>query len=291
MHTKLAAYRTYIVGVEVPFGKMTPALLWDTSDPYHYIRLIRDSVGLKDLLIVGGEDHRVGHEEDPDSRFRHLSAWVTNRLNLTGSILEHWSGQIIEPIDGMAYIGHNPADSDNVYIVTGDSGNGLTHGTIAGMILRDLILNRDNPWTELYNPSRIKLRGLGTYLKEAYQSTAPYSDWLAPDQLESVDDIQAGEGAVLRDGLRKVAVYKDSFGNLHSLSATCTHLGGLVRWNAAEKTWDCPCHGSRYNRYGEVINGPAPFGLKPARLPGEDDNRATPPPPALRIDEAPTIVP
>jgi glycine/D-amino acid oxidase-like deaminating enzyme/nitrite reductase/ring-hydroxylating ferredoxin subunit len=291
MHTKIAAYRSYVIGIEVPWGQIAPALYWDTADPYHYVRLVRDTVMMRDLIIAGGEDHRVGHEEAPEHRFQALIDWARERLGLDGPVMERWSGQIIEPIDGLAYIGRNPADSDNVYIATGDSGHGLTHGTLAGMILRDLILSRDNPWTELYDPGRINLRGLGTYLKEAVQSTAPFADWLTPGKVDSVAEIQPGEGAVLRDGLRKVAIYKDTFGNLHSLSATCSHLGCVVRWNGAEKTWDCPCHGSRYNRYGEVVNGPAPYGLKPARLPGELDDRAEPPPRALRLDEAPDLGP
>jgi glycine/D-amino acid oxidase-like deaminating enzyme/nitrite reductase/ring-hydroxylating ferredoxin subunit len=291
MQTKNAAYRTYTVGVEIPWGHFPPALLWDTSDPYHYIRLVRDNNTLKDVLIVGGADHRVGHEHDPEHRFSELTEWIGTRLNLDEPVTERWSGQIIEPVDGMAYIGRNPNDADNVYIVTGDSGNGLTHGTIAGMLLRDLILNRENPWTDLYDPARLNFKGLGTYLKEVMSSTVPYSDWLKGSDVESVDEIEPGEGAVIRDGLRKLAVYRDTFGNTHCMSAMCTHLGGVVRWNSAEKTWDCPCHGSRFSRYGEVLNPPAPLVLKPAELPGIDKADRAAPPPGIRVNDLPTLSP
>ncbi len=286
VQTKIAAYRTYVLGMEIPYGSFHPALVWDTADPYHYMRLVRDESTLKDTLIVGGEDHRTGHEEHPKRRFTKIEEWINRRLNLEGPITECWSGQIIEPIDGLAYIGRNPNDADNVYIATGDSGHGLTHGTIAGLLIKDLIANRDNRWTDLYDPGRLNIRGIGTYLRETFQSTAPYSDWLAASDVGSVDEIEAGQGAVIRDGLRKLAVYKDDYGTTHCLSATCTHLGGVVRWNSAEKTWDCPCHGSRFNRFGDVLNGPAPTALRSADLPGAGmRDEATPPPPGVRVND------
>lgn len=292
MQTKNAAYRSYLVGIEIPWGHLPPCLLWDTATPYHYVRLVRDNDTLKDTLIVGGADHRVGHDHDPEHRYGELAEWAAARLTLDGPVTGRWSGQIIEPVDGMAYIGRNPNDADNVYIVTGDSGNGLTHGTIAGMVLRDLILNRENPWTDLYDPARVNFGGVGTYLKEVYSSTLPYSDWLKGGDVDSIDDIAPGEGAVIRDGLRKVAVYRDTYGTPYAMSASCTHLGGVVRWNSSEKTWDCPCHGSRFSRYGEVINAPAPSNLKPTDLPGTHrDEPISPPPPAVRAGEWPAFAP
>jgi nitrite reductase/ring-hydroxylating ferredoxin subunit len=169
----------------------------------------------------------------------------------------------MEPVDGMAYIGRNPGDEENVYIVTGDSGHGLTHGTIAGILIRDLINGRENAWAKLYDPSRLYAKSLGTYISEAAQSTLPYTDWLKTSDVKNVREIEAGEGAVIRDGLSKVAVYKDEMSRLHCVSAVCTHLGGIVRWNSAEKTWDCPCHGSRFDRFGQVVNGPAKTELTP----------------------------
>ena len=267
MQTKLAAYRSYVIGIRVPRGLMSPSLIWDTEDPYHYIRLVRDPEATEDILIVGGEDHRVGHNSHPEECYYRLQQWVQNRLHLEANVEYRWSGQIIEPVDGMAYIGRNPDDADNVFIVTGDSGHGLTHGTIAGMLLSDLIAERENPWAELYDPSRKSWKNLDTYLREAVQSTTPYSEWVLPGDVNSVDEIRKGEGATIREGLRKLACYRDTAGHVHTLSAVCPHLGGIVRWNSSEKTWDCPCHGSRFDKLGEVINGPALHGLKEAEDP------------------------
>lgn len=260
MHTKMAAYRTYCVGLRVP-REERPALFWDTSDPYHYVRWGKDPEGNGDILIVGGEDHRTGQDPEPEDHFDNLRQWARDRLGVEGTVAYRWSGQVIEPHDGLAFIGRNPGDEENVYIVTGDSGHGLTHGAIAGMLLTDLILGRENPWAELYDPSRISIRSLDTFLKETVQSTTPYTDWVDGGDVSSPQEIPKGEGAVIRMGLQKIACYKDSLGHVHRYSAVCPHLNGIVRWNSAEKTWDCPCHGSRFDKTGNVINGPAAKGL------------------------------
>jgi Rieske Fe-S protein len=163
----------------------------------------------------------------------------------------------MEPVDCLAYIGRNPADSDNVLIATGDSGMGMTHGTIAGILLTDLIVGRENPWAELYDPSRKTLAAVKDFAKENANVMAQYTELLTSGDVDSSDQIPKGEGAVLRSGASKVAVYRDEDGMLHSRSAICTHLGCVVTWNGAEKTWDCPCHGSRFDCLGTVINGPA----------------------------------
>jgi Rieske Fe-S protein len=177
----------------------------------------------------------------------------------------HWGGQVMEPFDGVAFIGRNPLDKDNVFIATGDSGMGMTHGTIAGILLTDLIQGRENPWAKLYDPSRKTLRAAGQYIKEAVGMTAQYTDWLTPGDVKSVREIAKDSGAILRSGLKKVAVYRDDEGKLHKFSAVCTHLDCVVRWNPVEKTWDCPCHGSRFSKLGEVVNGPANKPLTPVR--------------------------
>ena len=158
---------------------------------------------------------------------------------------------------GVAFIGRNPLDHPNVFIVTGDSGMGLTHGTIAGILLTDLMLGRENPWTKLYDPSRKTLGALGRFVKENLNLAAQYGDWLTSGDVASSSEIKQDTGAVVRNGLVKVAVYRDQQGRCHKCSAICTHLGGIVHWNDAEKTWDCPCHGSRFDRLGGVLNGPA----------------------------------
>jgi glycine/D-amino acid oxidase-like deaminating enzyme/nitrite reductase/ring-hydroxylating ferredoxin subunit len=270
IHTKQAAYMTYVIGGRVPTGSVTPALYWDTNDPYHYVRLQRvkpsgTKSGLSeyDLLIVGGEDHKTGQAESNHDPHARLEAWARERFPIE-EVEYRWGGQVMETIDGLAYIGRNPLDAENVYVVTGDSGMGMTHGTIAGLLISDLIQGLQNPWASLYDPSRITLRAAGTFAKEALNMAAQYARWLT-DGDHKVQEIAKESGAVIKRGLGRVAVYRDENGKLHECSAVCPHLGCLVAWNTAEKTWDCPCHGSRFNALGHVINGPANKDLPPVK--------------------------
>jgi glycine/D-amino acid oxidase-like deaminating enzyme/nitrite reductase/ring-hydroxylating ferredoxin subunit len=261
IHTKQAPYMSYVVATGVPRGAVTPALYWDTADPYHYVRL-QPLAGDEDLLIVGGEDHKTGQAHDQERRYAALEWWMRQRFPWAGSVRYHWSGQVMETIDGLAFIGRNPGDEPNVYVATGDSGMGMTHGTIAGLLLCDLIQGRPNVWEKLYDPSRMPLRAAGDFLRENLNVAAQYLGWATGGDVTSPDQIPAGEGAILRRGLGKVAVYRDESGALIELSATCPHLGCVVDWNASEKTWDCPCHGSRFDATGHVINGPANVDLE-----------------------------
>jgi glycine/D-amino acid oxidase-like deaminating enzyme/nitrite reductase/ring-hydroxylating ferredoxin subunit len=257
IHTKQAAYLTYVIGARIPQGAVTKALYWDTLDPYHYVRLQSGSDSSDhDVLIVGGEDHKTGQHDDAAARFARLEGWARERFPV-GEVQFRWSGQVMEPIDGLAFIGRNPMDKDNIFIATGDSGMGMTHGTIAGILLTDLIVGRSNPWETLYDPSRKTPRAAKEFIKETTNMASQYSDWLTPGDVSSPDEIARGTGAVLRRGLKKVAIYCDEQGKLHERSAICTHLGCIVRWNSSEHTWDCPCHGSRFDKDGQVLNGPA----------------------------------
>lgn len=266
MHTKQAAYRTYAIGATVPKGSVPRALYWDTADPYHYVRLQPNFADGRELLIVGGEDHKTGQEHDAGERFEHLRRWALERFPI-GEVMYRWSGQVMEPVDSLAFIGRNPLDHDNVYIVTGDSGHGLTHGTIAGLLLTGLITSGGHAWSSLYDPARKSLGATGEFARETANMAAQYRDWLTSGDVATEDEIPAGAGAVIRRGLSKVAVYRSPTGELHECSAVCPHLGGIVRWNAAEETWDCPCHGSRFDAHGQVLNGPAISDLHPIRHP------------------------
>jgi len=206
---------------------------------------------------VGGEDHKTGQKHDGAQRWGKLEQWTRNRFPMIQDIVFRWSGQVMEPVDGLAFIGRNPSDAENVFIATGDSGMGMTHGTIAGMLLTDLITGRENAWAGLYDPSRKTASSLADFIHENLNVAAQYADVLTPGEVDSPDEIEKDEGAVVRSGLSKTAVYRDHDGIVHKMSAVCRHLGCIVAWNAAEKTWDCPCHGSRYDRLGAVINGPA----------------------------------
>jgi len=262
LHTKQAAYRTYVIGARVPRGSIPHALYWDTPDPYHYVRLQEVDARLDpnrtdEILIVGGEDHKTGQEDDADQRFRALEDWTRERFPMVKSVDFKWSGQVMEPVDYLAFIGKNPGTDQHIYVVTGDSGNGMTHGTIAGILLTDLILGRKNPWTRIYDPSRKTFRATPEFLKQNLNVAAQYADWATKGDVDGLSDIPPGSGAVIRKGTKKIAVYRDEQGNIHQRSAVCPHLYCIVDWNSAERTWDCPCHGSRFDPYGSVINGPA----------------------------------
>ena len=261
---KEAQYRTYMIAMEIPRRSVPLALYWDTLDPYHYVRVIPGEADSEhDTVIVGGEDHKVGQDDDAENRWTKLIEWTRERFAGAREVTMRWSGQIIEPVDGMAYIGRDPS-GPNVYVSTGDSGNGLTHGAIAGLLLTDLIQGRPNAWEKLYDPGRSPLRSAREWIKENLNTASTYVDWLGRGDVRSLDQIKPGEGAVMRRGLHLVAVYRDDGGRCHERNAVCPHLGAIVSWNHAERSWDCPAHGSRFDCLGRVINGPANGDLRPA---------------------------
>lgn len=255
MFAELPAYRTYAIGAKIPKNSVEKFLVWDTADPYMYARTQPESD--YDLLIVGGEDHRTGQEDDADARFGKIVQWTQKRFPQAQEILYKWSGQFFETHDGLAFLGRFSNSEPNVYLITGDSGMGMTHGTIGGMIVSDLILGRENPWTEVYDPSRLATQSITEAVPEILSSTAPYVDWLKGGDVSSADEIKNGTGAIISHGTTKIAAYRDENGKLFQRSAVCTHLGCLVRFNSLEKTWDCPCHGSRFSTDGHAINSPA----------------------------------
>src|SRR4051794_25710667 len=270
IHTKQAPYTTYVVGLRVPPGAVTRALYWDTAErpgmqnqtgpiPYHYVRL--SSGTEEDTLVVGGEDHKTGQTDDFEPRFERLEGWARARWPEVGEVAFHWSGQVMEPVDGMGFIGRNPADHDNVYVATGDSGNGMTHGTIAGMLIPELIRRGDHAWAELYDPSRVRVSAASDFAKENLNVAEQYVDYFTGSDA-TIGELQNGQGATIRRGLSKIAVYRDESGSFHECSAVCPHLKCIVHWNRTEKTWDCPCHGSRFDARGHVLNGPAVADLK-----------------------------
>jgi glycine/D-amino acid oxidase-like deaminating enzyme/nitrite reductase/ring-hydroxylating ferredoxin subunit len=271
IHTKQAPYTTYVVGLRVPSGAVTRALFWDTAErpgmqnqtgpiPYHYVRVASGPEG--DILVVGGEDHKTGQADNFEPRFERLDEWARTRWPEAGEVAFRWSGQVLEPVDGLAFIGRNPADDDNVYVATGDSGNGMTHGTIAGMLIPELIRRGDHAWAKLYDPSRVRVRATTDFAKENLNVAEQYIDYFTGSDA-TIGELQNSEGATIRRGLSKIAVYRDKSGAFHECSAVCPHLKCIVHWNRTEKTWDCPCHGSRFDAKGHVLNGPAVADLKP----------------------------
>lgn len=277
MHTKQAPYTTYVIGARVPRGSVTPALYWDLQDPYHYVRLMdgpADAQEPFDILIVGGEDHKTGQSDYSAEPYRRLEEWARERWPAIQNVEFRWSGQVMEPADGVAFIGRNPGDK-NVYIVTGDSGMGMTHGAMSGIILRDLIMGRENPWASLYDPARKPWSAPVEFLRENLNVAARFvGDRVGGGDVQHATALEPGQGGILdRDG-QKVAAYRDEAGALHEFSAVCTHLGCIVTWNKQEKTWDCPCHGSRFDRLGDVITGPAVTNLQPVEDKSKSDAKA-----------------
>jgi glycine/D-amino acid oxidase-like deaminating enzyme/nitrite reductase/ring-hydroxylating ferredoxin subunit len=251
--TKLALYTSYVIAGRVPKGVIADALWWDTSDPYYFLRAEphRDF----DVVIFGGEDHKTGQQGDTLACYRRLEERLTALLPRV-EVRHRWSGQVIETPDGLPYIG---LSADHQYAATGYAGNGLTFGTLAGIIVSDAILGRSNPWTELFDPSRKALtRGLWDYLKENVDY--PYymiRDRFAGPDAQSLRAVKPGQGKIIERNGTKVAACRDQAGAVTLRSAICTHMGCTVDWNTAERTWDCPCHGSRFKPTGEVISGPA----------------------------------
>ncbi|HKO29716.1 MAG TPA: FAD-dependent oxidoreductase, partial [Nitrospiraceae bacterium] len=198
IHTKQAAYRTYVVGCLIPRDSVPLGLYWDTSDPYHYVRL-QPYTEREDVLIIGGEDHKTGQADETD-QYRRLIEWSQGWFPMAKTAIFQWSGQIMESIDGLGFIGRNPGD-DNVYIITGDSGMGMTHGTIAGMLLTDLIAGRSNPWVELYDPARIRLRAASEFARENVNVAGQYMKWIKPGEVERFEDVLPGQGAIVSKGI------------------------------------------------------------------------------------------
>jgi len=250
--TKLALYTTYVIGGRVEKGRIPDALFWDTADPYHYLRIEPDSG--HDVVIFGGEDHKTGQASPTDACFDRLERTLTSILGGV-DITHRWSGQVIETADGLPFIGDSAAHQ---FAGTGYAGNGMTFGTLAGIMAADRVMNRSNPWSRLFDPSRTAIGGLWDYVKE--NKDYPYymiRDRFAGAEGKSLRAVPRGSGRVLDLNGQAVAVYRDARGAVTRKSAICTHMGCHVSWNDAEQTWDCPCHGSRFKIDGAVIAGPA----------------------------------
>ena len=253
LHTKGAAYRTYAIAYRVE-GPHPDGLFWDTADPYHYTRWQETDEGT--FMIVGGEDHKVGQSAEAEEKFERLHHYVEEHFGSL-PIAYRWSGQVIDPVDGLPYIGGN----GKTFVSTGYAGQGMTFGTLGGMIVADLIAGRENRWADLFDEKRAHVRGAIT---QFVTENVDFPKHILKDRVAGMDveakttiDVERGEGKIVSVGGKKVAAYRDDSDQVIALSPVCTHMRCDVAWNSAEKTWDCPCHGSRFNTDGSVINGPA----------------------------------
>ncbi|QDT53818.1 Cytochrome b6-f complex iron-sulfur subunit [Caulifigura coniformis] len=261
MQSKIAGYSSYVIGGEIEKGVVPHAEFWDTQDPYYYLRV--EPREQTDYVIFGGQDHKTGQETDTESCYAQLETVL--KAYLPGIEIDHrWSGQVLETPDGLPYIGE---EAENQFIATGFAGNGMTFGTLAGMMACDYVLGRDNPWSDLFSTDRRALRkGLWNYLKENFSFPKHLlGDYLSAPDGDSLESVPRGEGKIVKMDGHRCAVHRDADGRVTVLSAVCTHMGCLVRWNKAAETWDCPCHGSRFATDGHVIAGPAETPLEKKR--------------------------
>ena len=262
LHTKMAPYRTYAMAFAINKGALPDALYWDTEDPYHYIR-IQPGSGSKDFVIVGGEDHKTGEADDAEKRFGSLEDWARELIPALQNITHRWSGQVLDTIDYAGFIGRNPGN-ERVYVATGDSGQGMTHGVAGAIINADLITVGKSEWAHVYAPDRKPVAAIGNYVRENATALKNLAEYLLPGEIASLDELKNGQGAILRQGLSKVAAYRDDRGELQLHSSSCTHIGCQLHFNSFERTWDCPCHGSIFGVDGQPLNAPAISPLQPA---------------------------
>lgn len=258
LHSKLDIYRSFVLAArvreEVPDG-----LYWDTQSPYHYIRTFHR--GSDKFVIMGGEDHKVGDNVSRRS-FQALEDYARAHFSVE-HIEARWSAQFYAPTDHLPFIGKNPL-GDHVYIATGYSGDGLTFGSLAGSMICNLIQQGHDAYEDLYHPGRVRLTGASDFIRKNIQVTRDFiADRLLQPSSRYVDRLAKGEGCVIRDGSSYVAVYRDTGGNLRTYSAICPHMRCVLRWNDNERSWDCPCHGSRFDTDGQLVEGPATMQLEP----------------------------
>ncbi|AZA73685.1 FAD-dependent oxidoreductase [Chryseobacterium indoltheticum] len=261
LHLMTAPYRSYAMAFEIEDHKYSEDLMYDLYDPYRYYRtqIIDD----KKLLIAGGEDHKTGHEEDTGVCLSNLENYVREHFNV-GAAVYSWSSQYYEPVDGMPYIGKLPGSTGNIYTATGFRGNGMIFGTISSEVISDLITEKTSRYEKLFDPGRIKpLAGFASFVKENASSATDFvKDKLFKEKINSLAELNDGEAKVVKYEGDSYAIYKETDGKTHVLKSTCPHTYCDVRWNSAEKSWDCPCHGSRFAVNGKLLTAPSTEGLQ-----------------------------
>ena len=265
LHLRCAPYRSYAMAATLKNKKYPDALAYDMHDPYNYYRSQR--IDGKEYLIVGGYDHKTGHSDNTEHSFMQLEAHLRGKFEID-EIVYKWSSQFFEPADGLPYIGQLPGHPGRIYTATGYGGNGMVYSSVAAILLKDILMNRESPYLNVYNPNRVKpVAGFTNFIKHNADVVKQFAGkWFPHEQLEEISGLAAGEGKVLNYNEHKVALHKDEHGELHAISPICTHLKCEVKWNTAERSWDCPCHGARYDINGEVLTGPADMGLEPIEI-------------------------
>jgi len=263
---RCAPYRSYVLGLKLKDDSYPTGLAYDMQEPYHYFRT--HEIDGQKHLILGGEDHKTGHG-DPEQAYANLEAYARKYYKVQ-SVAYKWSSQYYIPVDGLPYIGPLATTGDNTYIATGFNGNGMMFGTLSGKMISDQILGIENRYAGLFSPSRLKpVAGFSEFIKENADVAWHFiSDRFGADDLDKLSQLKKGEGKVADFQGEKLAIYKDEQGKVTALSPVCTHAGCIVGFNAAEQSWDCPCHGGRFDISGKVICGPPQKDLEQVNLPG-----------------------
>jgi len=261
LHLRCAPYRSYAMAVRLAGDNYPEGLAYDMYDPYHYYRTQR--IDGEPYLIVGGEDHKTAHTGNTEACFLKLESHIRSFFNVK-EVAYRWSSQYFEPADGLPYLGHLPGAPGKILVATGFGGNGMTYSTVAARLLADCVLDKENPYAGLFDPNRIKpVAGFTNFIKENADVVKQFvSGWLTKEKIAGLADMAPGEGKLVKIEGHTVAIYKDDYHNLHTLNPVCTHLKCHVAWNDTEKSWDCPCHGARYDAEGHVLTGPADKGLE-----------------------------
>ncbi|MFC3160419.1 FAD-dependent oxidoreductase [Chryseobacterium arachidis] len=250
-----APYRSYALAFSLKNNDYPQALGYDLTDPYHYYRT--QEIDGKMLLIAGGEDHKTGHEENTGECFSRLENYVRDHFDVD-TVFYSWSSQYYEPVDGFPYIGKLPGSNGKIFTATGFRGNGMIFGTLSSQILSDLIIKGENKYADIFNPSRIKpVAGFTDFVKETAVVAFDFiKDKLFAEKIRSLAEVKEGEAKVVKYEGESYALYKEANGKIHLVKSTCPHAKCEVRWNCAELSWDCPCHGSRFNVNGKMLTGP-----------------------------------
>lgn len=261
---RMEPHRSYVLAVTL--DGPVPEGMYITPDSERSIRRHRTPDG-KEFLIVGGEGHKTGTKSDTIQRYQRLETWARENFPVK-EVAYSWSTQDFMPFDRVPYIGAAHPAAKRLYVATGFKGWGMTSGTLAGLLLTKLITGQETPWAKVFNPNRVDLVGAPKMAAANVQVAKEYVvDLIKPASKDG--DVAVGEGRIVKGEHGDVAVYDAPDGTRYAVSAVCTHMGCIVNWNPAERSWDCPCHGSRFSVDGTVLNGPAQTPLEPQAVKGD----------------------
>jgi len=252
---RLSPKRSYVLAARLR-DSPPEGMYYRTDEPYFSVR--PHPAGDEPMVLIGGQNHRTGHGGSTTVRYRALEAQARDRFDVE-SIEYRWATQDYVSVDRVPFVGQHAPHLDHVYVATGFGGWGMTNGTVAGRLISDLVLGRESPWRAVYKPTRLRIaastRELVSHNKHAMKHLL--EDRLGKPRRIDVGTIDRGQATIVASEEGPVGVYRDGTGQVHAVSAVCTHMDCLLKWNDGETSWDCPCHGSRFDYDGTVLDTPA----------------------------------